>query len=258
MSVLSKKQIHDRRGLPVGDQRSLVITPILGDDVFDEDSVDLRLGTYFLLPQIPPQPFLDPNTPQVAAQSYLRLHTPLGAYFVLPAHQTVLGATLEYIKLPFDVSGQILTKSSVARMFMVIETAPWVHPLYRGCLTLEIANVSNTAIALYPGMPIGQLVLLQTNVAEPPDKLSGTYVGPVYPEAPRLRQPGQMLKEIGLDKYRHPSYGWVNEEKMTNQVNAAMAQLTTTEKANVKALIRILQDNGALTADNPAARLFPK
>jgi hypothetical protein len=38
----------------------------------------------------------------------------------------VLGATLEYIKLPVDVSGQILTKSSIARMFMVIESAPWM------------------------------------------------------------------------------------------------------------------------------------
>jgi hypothetical protein len=30
--------------------------------VFGDDSVDLRLGTHFLLPQIPPQPFVDPNT----------------------------------------------------------------------------------------------------------------------------------------------------------------------------------------------------
>ena len=140
MSVLSKREIDERRKLPVSEAESLVITPILGEDVFDEESVDLRLGTYFLMPQIPPQPFIDPNSPKAVGQSYLRLHTPLGSYFVLPAHQTVLGATLEYIKLPFDVSGQILTKSSVARMFMVIETAPWIHPLYRGCLTLEIAN----------------------------------------------------------------------------------------------------------------------
>jgi dCTP deaminase len=216
------------------------------------------LGTYFLLPQIPPQPFVDPNSPQVASQSYLRLHTPLGAYFVLPAHQTVLGATLEYIKLPFDVSGQILTKSSVARMFMVIETAPWIHPLYRGCLTLEIANVSNTAIALYPGLPIGQLVLLQTDVAQPPEKLSGTYVGPVYPEAPSLRRPGHVLNKIGLDKYRHPFYGWVNEKSMATQIEALMSKLTGPEQANVRAVIRILQDTGAFPADNPAAPLFPK
>jgi dCTP deaminase len=258
MSVLSKQDINDRRKLPVTEAKNLVITPILDEEVFDEDSVDLRLGTYFLLPQIPPQPFVDPTSPGTASQSYLRLHTPLGAYFVLPAHQTVLGATLEYIKLPFDISGQILTKSSVARMFMVIETAPWIHPLYRGCLTLEIANVSNTAIVLYPGMTIGQLVLLQTTVAEEPAKLSGTYVGPVYPEAPMLREPGQALYRIGLEKYRHPLYGWINEKNMARQVDAEMAKLGDAEKANVRAVIRILQDNGALPADNPASQLFSK
>lgn len=188
----------------------------------------------------------------------MRLHTPLGAYFVLPAHQTVLGATLEYIKLPFDISGQILTKSFVARMFMVIETAPWIQPLYRGCLTLEIANVSNTAIVIYPGMTIGQLVLLNTSVAEEPAKLSGAYVGPVYPEAPMLKQPGQALYRIGLEKYRHPLYGWINERNMTRQVDAEMAKLTDTEKEKVKAVIRVLQDNGALPVDNPATRLFSK
>lgn len=258
MAVLSKSEIDDRRKLPVSEPDSLVITPLLEEDAFDEESVDLRLGTYFLMPQIPPQPFIDPNSPQAAVQSYLRLHTPLGSYFVLPAHQTVLGATLEYIKLPFDVSGQILTKSSVARMFMVIETAPWIHPLYRGCLTLEIANVSNTAIALYPGTPIGQLVLLRAGIKEPPKQLSGSYVGPVYPEAPALRHPGQALKQIGLQKYRHPFYGWVDEKKMEEQINGAMAKLSPDEQQKVKAVVRILQDNGALPTDNPATGLFPK
>lgn len=258
MAVLSKEDINCRRKLSVTDARNLVITPMLDEDVFDEDSVDLRLGTYFLLPQIPPQPFVDPTSPGTASQSYLPLHTPLGAYFVLPAHQTVLGATLEYIKLSFDISGQILTKSSVARMFMVIETAPWIHPLYRGCLTLEIANVSNTAIVLYPGMTIGQLVLFQTTVVQEPPKLSGTYVGPVYPEAPTLRRPSQALDRIGLEKYRHPLYGWINEKNMAREVNAEMAKMDANEKANVAAVIRILQDNGALPPDNPASRIFSK
>ncbi len=258
MAVLSKTDINERRKLPVTEAKNLVITPMLDEDVFDEDSVDLRLGTYFLLPQIPPQPFVDPTSAGAASQSYLRLHTPLGAYFVLPAHQTVLGATLEYIKLPYDISGQILTKSSVARMFMVIETAPWIHPLYRGCLTLEIANVSNTAIIIYPGMTIGQLVLLNTSVAEEPAKLSGSYVGPVYPEAPMPRDPGKALNRIGLEKYRHPLYGWINEGNMERQVKAEMAKFSDAEKGSAIAVIHILQDNGALPSDNPASRIFPR
>src|ERR1035437_4934866 len=158
-AVLSKDEIITRIRLRVENPESLVITPLLDPEGFDQDSVDLRLGTHFLMPQVPPEPYVDLAGHERTNQTYLQLHAPLGSYFVLPAHQTVLGATLEFVKLPFDVSGEILTKSSIARTFIMIETAPWIHPSYRGCLTLEIANVSNTAIILYPGIPIGQLVL---------------------------------------------------------------------------------------------------
>jgi dCTP deaminase len=132
---------------------------------------------------------------------------PLGSYFVVPAHETVLGATLEFIKLPKDLSGQILTKSSVARCFMVIETAPWIHPLYRGCLTLEIANVSNTPLTIFPGLLIAQLVLIRNgNVAEigMPD---GSYVGPVYPEEPTRKDLSSEMCKAGIARYRLPTDG---------------------------------------------------
>jgi dCTP deaminase len=205
MTVLTRQTIKDRLARPITDELSLVITPLLGqeNETFDLDAVDLRLGSHFLLPQIPAEPFGDPTTEY--GVSHIEVHKPLGSYFVLPAHQTVLGATLEFIKLPCDLSGQILTKSSVARMFVVIETAPWIHPLYRGCLTLEIANVSNTPLILYPGLPIGQLILLKTDekcrVEEP---LHSTYVGPTRPETPPFKPPKDILKRIGVKKYKSP------------------------------------------------------
>jgi dCTP deaminase len=125
----------------------------------------------------------------------------LGSYLVLPAHQTVLGATLEFLKLPIGLSGQILTKSFIARTFMIIETAPWIHPGYRGCLTLEIANVSNTPLLLYPGRLIGQLILLELGPPKPiKQKLTGTYLGPVYPEAPIFSDPEEDLEKIGVPR----------------------------------------------------------
>jgi dCTP deaminase len=236
--------------LSISKPESLVITPLLSAESFDEDSIDLRLGTHFLLPQIPPQPYMDQGSHETATATYLQIHTPLGSYFVLPAHQTVLGSTLEFIKLPFNVSGEILTKSSVARMFMVIETAPWIHPSYRGCLTLEIANVSNTAIILYPGMPIGQLILLDTDVEMPPEKLSGSYLGPIIPEAPKLKTPKQVLEQIGLFKYRKPGHGWISQQKMQADIKNVMAPMSPAEKDNIRAIIKIARDNGAFPSDS--------
>lgn len=210
--VLSKRSIEKRLRLPIERPDSLVITPLLlHPDPFDYDSVDLRLGCYFLIPQSPPAPFLDPTEQDSARHSHRKVHKPLGSYLVVPPHQTVIGATLEFVKLPHDVSGQILTKSSVARTFLLIETAPWVHPLYRGCLTLEIANVSNTPQVLYPGFHIGQLILIGNN--EPADDkqpLSAAYVGPIEPETPTLKHPEKVLGEIGVPRYLDPHRSWRN------------------------------------------------
>jgi len=105
-----------------------------------------------------------------------------------------LASTLEYIKLPEDISGQILTKSSWARVFISIASAPWIHPLYRGCLTLEICNLGNVPVALPIGKPIAQLVflhvskeeeeLLETGKIESEDIIEGSYAGAVMPEPP--------------------------------------------------------------------------
>jgi dCTP deaminase len=181
MSVLSKSLILDRLKRQIDDPQSFVVTPFK-KSALDADSLDLRLGHHFLFPRLPAQDAVD--TQGDKPRSDLSVHIPSGEPLVLPAHQTVLGVTLEFIKLPYDVSGQILTKSSIARSFLVIETAPWIHPNYRGCLTLEIANVSNSTLILHPGMPIGQLILLSVDKPDKIEGLSGTYVGPIRPEAP--------------------------------------------------------------------------
>ena len=185
MSVLSGNAIRERLAREINDPKCFVVTPFQ-DLALDADSLDLRLGSHFLFPQIPAKPAIDLHR-RPAPSSEFNVHVPQGKKLVLPAHQTVLGATLEFIKLPFDVSGQILTKSSIARQFVIIETAPWVHPNYRGCLTLEIANVSNSALLLTPGMPIGQLVLFSVENPNGSGALKGTYIGPIHPERPLIR-----------------------------------------------------------------------
>ncbi len=205
MAILSRSEIQRRLKLEIKHEESLVITPLPRSGAFDSDSVDLRLGCHFLSPQMPPEPSW--GSAQVGGHSHTRIHVPLGSYFVVPSHETVLGVTLEFIKLPSDLSGQILTKSSVARCFMVIETAPWIHPLYRGCLTLEIANVSNTPLTIFPGLPIAQLVLIWNENPAVPGMPEGSYVGPVYPEEPLIKDLGKEMRKAGISQYRVPTNG---------------------------------------------------
>lgn len=201
--VLAAEDILSRLKRPVSDVFSIVITPIPNGDakqLVDADSVDLSLGSYFFVPRGNRTPCFLPGLTDHRFL-YVEEYVPVGSYLVLPAHHTVLGATLEYIKLPADVSGEVLTKSSWARTFITIETAPWIHPLYRGCLTLEIANVSNTPVILYPGVKIAQIVFLKTSarMVDPVDKMDGTYIGPVRPEPSLLKAPDQALGNWGVD-----------------------------------------------------------
>lgn len=199
MGVLSRDRIWARLKADSPWESGLVITPIPRDADWSDDSVNLRLGGYFLLPQSPPPPFIVLDETSADA-GQIRVHIPWGEYLVLPPHHTVLGSTLEFIKLPSDLSGQILTRSSIARTFVIIETAPWIHPGYRGCLTLEIANVSNTPVLLHPGMSIGQLLLLTVEAGETDgprkERFGGNYIGPTFPEAPQFKPLDDQLQSV--------------------------------------------------------------
>lgn len=205
MSVLVAAEIKRRLALNIDQYESLVITP--PPTSFDHDSVDLRLGCYFRLPAITSTACIKPcrMNPQFIIDHYSELvHRPYGreeneqettgidgSSLILQPQHSVLAGTLEYIKMPGDVSGQILTKSSWARIFVTIESAPWIHPLYRGCLTLEISNLGNVPIALPVGEPIAQLVFetLGPLDGEKKDLIDGQYAGAVMPEAPRFKNP---------------------------------------------------------------------
>ncbi|UCE60500.1 MAG: dCTP deaminase [Phycisphaerales bacterium] len=194
MSVMTREEILRRLESPPEDVCALVLTPLAYDEGtgepqdIDEDSIDLRLGTRFLLPRVHHAECL--RYPTDERENYFEAveaaEIRSDEYITIPAHGTVLGSTLEYLKLPYDLSGQVLTRSSLARRFITIATAPWIHPLYRGCLTLEIANASNTAIKLRPKAPIGQLVLFKLDDVSRPksDRIESKYFGPTYAELP--------------------------------------------------------------------------
>ena len=62
---------------------------------------------------------------------------------------------------------QILSLTLFEKTPIIVETAPWIHPCYRGCLTLEIANVSHTPLLLYRGRFIAQVILMEVRPKPP-------------------------------------------------------------------------------------------
>lgn len=95
----------------------------------------------------------------------------------------MLGATLEWLSLPDWLSSYVTGKSSLGRHGLVIETAAGIHPCFSGCLTLELANVGEVPLEIYPGMQVCQIFLHRTTKHKGSEP--GKFVGsrkPVLPE----------------------------------------------------------------------------
>lgn len=146
----------------------LVISPMLSQSTQLEGwSVDLRLGSEFILPVRSRFPVLDPDShadDSRYASSEIkryqeRLYRPYGNPFVLNPGEFVLGSTLEYIQVPGSLTGFIVGRSSWGRLGLNIATATAVAPGYSGVLTLELVNHGNAPLMLYPGTRIAQLIL---------------------------------------------------------------------------------------------------
>ncbi len=78
--------------------------------------------------------------------------------FTIKPKEFCLATTLEYIKLPEDITAFVEGRSSLGRLGLFIENAGWVDAGFEGRITLELFNANNIPIKLYKGMKICQLV----------------------------------------------------------------------------------------------------
>jgi dCTP deaminase len=126
-------------------------------------SVDLRLGTWFFAMKARRWAVLDEQDSNAAVTTAgdlgNRYYVPFSRRYVLHPRSFVLATTLEWIRLPRNLGATVTGKSSWGRRGLIIETAPGVHPGFSGCLALEVTNVGEIPIALWPGVEICQLTL---------------------------------------------------------------------------------------------------
>jgi dCTP deaminase len=81
---------------------------------------------------------------------------------VLHPGEFMLGSTLERVALSDDIVGRLEGKSSLGRLGLLIHsTAGFVDPGFDGHLTLELSNIANLPITVYPNMKICQISFLQ-------------------------------------------------------------------------------------------------
>jgi dCTP deaminase len=161
LSVLNKQSLEELMGQN-DYSRKLIVTPLLSMDQIGPASIDIRLGSSIIVPRrtfVASHDVTDrARVQQVEKRIYDRVRLKYHSEFILHPNQLILAATLEYVSLPKKVFCQVASRSSWGRLGLVVATASVVQPGFKGCLTLELANLSDSPIALYPGLLIGQLV----------------------------------------------------------------------------------------------------
>lgn len=146
---------------------SIVIDP-LDERAIQPSSVDLRVDRFFRVFRNDTTPYIDPKLPQENLTELVEVKDDNA--FILHPGEFVLGSTLERVALPTDMVARLEGKSSLGRLGLLIHsTAGFVDAGWDGYLTLELSNVANLPIAIYPEMKIGQISFLQmTTAAETP------------------------------------------------------------------------------------------
>lgn len=190
VAALSATLITQR--LRVDDERRLVVAPLAHRP--KGTGLDLRLGNRFIVFRRTGTAAFDPLSADDDPRA-VQVHVELSwrEQFVLHPQEVVLGASMEYIVMPADLTGQVITRSSYGRLGLLSATAVQIHPRFHGCLTLELVNLSTIPITLTPGERIAQLVLWRTNAVAAVDEKYNYPIGPQFsrvrddPEADVLR-----------------------------------------------------------------------
>ena len=160
--ILSDRSIREE--LAVG---RIVIDPF-DDNCVQPSSVDLHVDRYFRVFLNHTMGLIDVKQDQEELTELVEIKE--DDVFILHPGEFVLGSTLEHVGLPDDLVARLEGKSSLGRLGLLIHsTAGFVDCGFQGHLTLELSNVANLPITLYPGMKIGQISFLRmTTPADAP------------------------------------------------------------------------------------------
>jgi dCTP deaminase len=163
----------------------LVIEPF-DAALLQPSSVDVRVANEFRVFHNTRHPYIDPRNPMADLTELVVV--PEGERFILHPGEFVLGSTVEVVGVPDDLVARLEGKSSLGRLGLLIHsTAGYIDPGWHGTITLELSNVARLPIAIYPGMPIGQISFLQlTTPVDAPYR--GKYVGQQGPVASRYHR----------------------------------------------------------------------
>ena len=124
-------------------------------------SYDVLMGFDFLTFDKHKIDCIDPKTPIGESMQKVTLTSP-DDYFILHPNEVVLGVTYDRIGVNQSYACQIMGKSSLARLGLIVHTtAGFIDPGNTLNITLELVNVNTIPIKLYPLMKIAEVAFFE-------------------------------------------------------------------------------------------------
>lgn len=83
-------------------------------------------------------------------------------YYLMPPHSYALGVSVETFRMPRNVTGICLGKSSYARAGLLVNTTP-LEAGWTGRLVIELGNLANLPLRVYVNEGIGQVLFFESD-----------------------------------------------------------------------------------------------
>lgn len=181
MPALDQAAIKKR--LKKGD---LYVSPILDwKDQIGTVSIDLRLGNVAFtarargVSEVNPEAYRKQeghhDLMRARKQKLDRYDVPFHSPLLIHPGQLTLVPTLEWVDLPGDLMGYVTARSMWAREGLSIATATLINPGYSGIITLELANLGQIPVRLFPGMRIAQMAFHRVDAPKKVRRASGQF-----------------------------------------------------------------------------------
>lgn len=131
----------------------------LGVDPFEPEhlqpgSLDCRIGNHYLTVDTT-------STGVISMDKPITYREVEGDKIILPPHSFILATTIEYVRLPANITAFVEGRSSIGRIGLFIQNAGWVDAGFEGRITLELYNANSLPIELSAGRRVCQLVFCQ-------------------------------------------------------------------------------------------------
>ncbi len=122
---------------------------------------DIRLGNKFKIFRFPQRPgniIIDPKNMQPELLEECEVQN--GEAVIIPPNAFVLGHSVERFKMPRNITGVCVGKSTLARSGILVNITP-LEAGWEGVLTIEISNTTPLPAAVYAGEGIAQVLFFK-------------------------------------------------------------------------------------------------